>query len=391
MEIGDMAMSIFEYTEEQNMLRDTIRKFIDNEYPAEAAREIDKNDRYPRELIKKLAGLGVLGITAEEKYGGSGRDLIGAYIISEELARRSVALSWTYCDSVFFGSENISQLGNEDQKKEYIPRLVNGEIVFCYGLTEPNAGSDTAAIRTFAERNGNVFVINGSKTFISGASECEYILLLTRTDRSVAKHKGLSFFIVDTKSDGYSAKPIEKIGVHGSDTCEVVLENVRVPEYCALGGIEKLNGGWKQLLSTIEVEHIHVAAEGVGMAQGALEEILRYVKERTQFGKPIGSFQSVQHQIADLATEVLNSRLLTYYSADLAQQGKPCWMESAMAKLYATETAKKVSLAGVQLHGGYGYTMEYDIQRFARDSLVMTIGGGTSEIQRNLIAKSLGL
>jgi len=384
-------MSMFEFTEEQLMLRDTIRKFVDREYPPEKVREIDKNDRYPRELIKQLALLGVLGITTEEEYGGIGRDLIGAYIVSEELARRSIALSWTYCDSVFFGSENISQLANEAQKREYLPRLVNGEIVFCYGLTEPNAGSDTAAVQTYAEKDGNNYVINGAKIFISGASECDYNLLLTRTDRSVAKHKGLTFFIVDTKCSGYSAKGIDKIGVHGSDTCELTLDNVRVPSENILGGIEKLNGGWKQLLSTIEVEHIHVAAEGVGLAQGALEEILRYVKERVQFGKPIGSFQAVQHQIADLATEVLNSRLLTYYAADLAQKGKACWMESAMAKLYATETCKKVSLAGVQLYGGYGYTMEYDIQRFARDSLVMTIGGGTSEIQRNLIAKSMGL
>ncbi len=384
-------MSIFEFTEEQLMLRDTIRKFVDNEYPPEKAREIDENDRYPRELIKQLALLGILGITTEEKYGGIGRDLIGAYIVSEELARRSIALSWTYCDSVFFGSENISQLANEEQKQEYLPRLVNGEIVFCYGLTEPNAGSDTAAAQTYAEREGKDYVINGAKTFISGASECDYILLLTRTDRSVAKHKGLTFFIVDTKSPGYSAKQIDKIGVHGSDTCEITLDNVRVSSQKILGGIDKLNAGWKQLLSTIEVEHIHVAAEGVGLAQGALEEILGYVKERVQFGKPIGSFQAVQHQIADLATEVLNSRLLTYYAAALAQKGKSCWMESAMAKLYATEICKKVSLAGVQLFGGYGYTMEYDIQRFARDSLVMTIGGGTSEIQRNLIAKSMGL
>lgn len=302
-----------------------------------------------------------------------------------------MALSWTYCDSVFFGGEIISKLGNEEQKSEFLPKLILGEILFCYGLTEPNAGSDTAAIQTFAARNGSEFVINGSKVFISGASECDYMLLLARTDREAPKHKGLSFFIVDTKSRGYSARPIEKVGVHGSDTCEVVFDDVRVPEKLLLGGREKLNEGWKQLLSTLEVEHIHVAAEGVGIAQGALDKIIAYVKERSQFGKPISSFQVVQHQIADLATEVLNSRLLTYYAAGLAQEGKPCWMESAMAKLYATEIAKKVSLAGVQLHGGYGYTMEYDIQRYARDSLVMTIGGGTSEIQRNLIAKSLGL
>lgn len=387
----DSRVGMFEFSEEHNMLRDTMRKFVDKEYPPEVAREIDKNDRYPRELIGKMAALDLLGITVDEEYGGSGRDIIGACIVTEELARRSTALAWVYVDSVFFGGENISKLGNEMQKKEFLPRLVRGEIVFCYALTEPNAGSDTASVQTFAAREGDDFVINGSKIFISGARECDYMLLLARTDRSVPKHRGLTFFIVDTKAPGITARPIEKVGVHGSDTCEVALEDVRVPAERVLGGPDAVNKGWQQLLSTLEVEHLHVAAEGVGLAQGALEETLRYVKERTQFGQPIGKFQVIQHQLADMATEVQAARLLTYYVASLAQEGKPCWMESAMAKLYATEVAKKVSLAGVQLHGGYGYTMEYDIQRYARDSLVMTIGGGTSEIQRNLIARSLGL
>jgi alkylation response protein AidB-like acyl-CoA dehydrogenase len=378
------------FSEEHIILRDTMKKFVDKEYPPNVAREIDENDRYPRDVIKELAKLGLTGVTIDKEYGGEGRDIISACIVTEELARRSIALAWVYVESVFFGGENISKLGNEEQQRKFLPKLAKGDILFCYALTEPNAGSDLSSIQTFAVRDNNEFVINGNKMFISGARECEYMLLLARTDKTL-KNKGLSFFIVDLKTPGITARPVPKIGVHGSDTCDVALEDVRVPIDNLLGGPNCLNRGWQQLLSTLDIEHLHMAVGAVGMAQGAFYEILSYVKNRVQFGQPISKFQAIQHNIADLATEIQASRLITYYVASLSQEGKPCLEESAMAKLYATEVAKKVSLAGVQLHGGYGCSMEYDIQRYARDSLIMTIGGGTSEIQRNLIAKSLGL
>lgn len=382
---------MFEFSNVHNMLRDTVVRFLEKEYPLEALREIDENDRYPREIITKLSQLELTGLTIEEEYGGVGRDIIAACIVTEELARKSIALAWAYVDSVFFGGENISQLGSEEQKKEFLPRLALGEIVFCYALTEPNAGSDLGAIQTFANRDGDEFIINGTKTFISGATECEYMLLLAKTDRTASKSKALSFFIIDTKTPGIITKAIPKLGVHGSDTCEVVLENVRIPIERVLGGPGSLNRGWAQLMSTLDVEHAHVAVESVGLAQGAFDLTMRYVKERVQFGQTIGKFHVIQHQLADMATEIQAAKLLSYYLADRAHKRQPCGMESAMAKLYASEVAKKVALGGLQLHGGYGYAMEYDIQRYARDSLVLTIGGGTSEIQRNLIAKSLGL
>lgn len=378
---------------EQKAVKETIRKFVDKEYPPEAARLIDDQDHFPRDLLNKMAdNIGMLGVTIPEEYEGSGRDIVSAAIICEELARRSTALAWVFAECVFFGGENINRLGSKEQREYFLPKIARGELLFSYALTEPNAGSDTAAAQTFAEQVApGKFVINGSKIFISGASYCDYILLLARTDRSVAKHRGLTFFIVSRHQPGIVTRPIKKVGCHGSDTCELFIENVSADIEDVLGGPGCLNRGWDQLLDTLDVEHIHVAAEGVGLAEGALELALKYVNERVQFDRPVGKFQAIRHTLAEMATEVEAARLLTYHAAQLAQRMESCRKESAMAKWFSTETAKKVSLQSLQLHGGYGCTMEYDIQRFARDSLIYTVGGGTTEIQKNMIAKMLGL
>lgn len=373
------------FTEEQIMLRDSIRKLVEKKFDAEWARKVDLEDRFPIEALKPLAELDVLGLTFGEEYGGVGRDIVAATIVLEELARRSIALAWVYVASAFFGGENLGQLATEEQRQKYLPRIAKGEISFAYGLTEPDAGSDTAAVKTFARRDTDKFIINGTKTFISGATAADYMITLVRTNRDVAKHKGLSFFVIPLNAPGVSAKPIPKIGVHGSDTCEVVLDNVEVTMDELLGGEENLNSGWKQLLGLLDVEHIHIAAECVGLAQGAYEETAKYITQRKQFDVPISNFQVIQHTMADNYTQINAGRLLTYYAADLANQNVDCWKESAMAKLFTSEMAKKVALDGVQLHGGYGYALEYDIQRYMRDSIVMTIGGGTSQAQRNII------
>ncbi len=376
---------MFDFTDEQVMLRNSIRKLVDNKFDAEWARKVDEEDRFPRETLKTLAELDVLGLTFGEEYGGMGRDIVAATIVLEELARRSIALAWVYVAATFFGGENLGQLATEEQRHRYLPRVASGEICFAYGLTEPDAGSDTAAVKTFARREGDKFIINGSKTFISGGSQADYMITLVRTDKEVAKHKGLSFFVIPLDAPGLSAKPIPKIGVHGSDTCEVVLQDVEVSISELLGGEENMNNGWKQLLSLLDVEHIHIAAECVGLAQGAYEETAKYITERKQFGAPISNFQVIQHGMADNYTQLTAARLLTYYAADLANRNEDCWKESAMAKLFTSEMAKKIALDGVQWHGGYGYASEYDIQRYMRDSIVMTIGGGTSQAQRNII------
>lgn len=382
---------MFKLTYEHEMLKETIQKFVEKEYPPKVAREIDEKEIYPWEVLAKLAKLDLTGLTIPEEYGGVGRDILAATIVCEELARRSLVLAWTYVECVFFGGENIRHFGNEGQKRYYLPKIANGELIFSYALTEPNAGSDTAAVQTLAVRHGDSYLINGAKMFISGASQSDFMIVLARTDREAPKHKGITMFIVDTKTPGLTTRPIKKIGCHGSDTREVVFEDVAVPAENILGGPDYLNRGWQQLLGTLDVEHAHLAAEGVGVAQGAFEEALRYVKQREQFGRPIGSFQVIQHMLAEMATEIQAARAFTYWLAQMAQDERPCWMEGAMAKYYATEIAKKVALQSLQIHGGYGYSMEYDIQRYVRDSLVLTIGGGTTEIQKNIIAKGLGL
>lgn len=382
---------MFLLNEEQTMLLSSLQRFLNKEYPLERVKEIDDSDCYPRELVQKLAKLDLMGLTIPTEYGGVGRDLIAACLVCEELAKRSIALAWVYVEAVFFGGENIRHLGTEGQKKKYLPGIVNGEIIFSYALTEPNVGSDTASVQTFARPEGDGFRLNGSKMFISGASASDYMLVLARTDRNVPKHKGLTFFIIDAHAPGVSTKSIKKIGIHGSDTCEVVLDDVFVPLENVLGGLEKVNQGWGQLLSTLDVEHAHLAAESVGLAQGALELAIKYSKERKQFGQTINNFQAIQHTLAELATQIEAARLMTYNVATLAQDGKSCWKEGAMAKWYSAEVARNVAIRCMEIFGGYGYADEYEISRIVRDSLILPIGGGTPQAQKNIIAKALGL
>jgi len=379
------------FSDEHKMMVETLERFLAKHYPPEVIRKQDEEDKFPRQILKEMADLGLTGLTVPEEYGGTGRDITGACLVTEELARVSLTLSWAYVGNAFFGSENINILGNEEQKQRFLPRLAKGELLFAYGLTEPNVGSDTAAVQTTAVRTDGGFLVNGSKIFISGASESDYILTLVRTDKDAEKRKGLSFLIIDSKSQGITFNTLKKLGVHGSDTCEVVFDNVFVPAENLLGGEECLNKGWNQLLATLDVEHTHLCAESVGLARGALDLTLDYIKQRHQFGQPISKFQAIRHKVAELATLVETARVFTYHLTDMVQRNETCWKESSMGKLFTSEIAKKVSLECLQLFGGYGYMMEYDIQRYVRDSLVLTIGGGTSEIQKNNIAGAMKL
>lgn len=381
----------FEVKEEHRILAETIRRFMEKECPRELVRDLDKRDKFPEEIFSKLTELGVTGLTIPTEYGGTDRDIYGAVIVLEEISKRYAALGWAFVMSVFYGGENITKFGDIAQKKEYLPRLAEGTILFSYALTEPNAGSDAAAIQTSANRENGNYVLNGTKTFITGANHSDYMITLVRTDKTVAKHKGLSLFIVDSNSEGISMRPIEKLGYKGSSACEVVFEDVIVPETNILGGAECVNRGWTILLGTLDVEHIEVAACGLGIAEGALEDALVYAKQREQFGKPIGKFQAISHMLAEMYTEIEAARLIIQKTCWLIQNNKPCSTESAMAKYYATETAKKVSLQSMQILGGYGYTLEYDVQRYVRDALVLPIGGGTTQIMKNIIAGRLGL
>jgi alkylation response protein AidB-like acyl-CoA dehydrogenase len=280
---------------------------------------------------------------------------------------------------------------SEEQKKRFLPAIAKGELRFAFGLTEPNAGSDAANTQTRAVPDGDNFIINGNKIFITGSHVADYVMTVTRTDPNVPKHKGLTIFFVETKTKGFSAMPLGKFGGRAVASCELVYEDVVVPKDAILGGPDRLNDGWKQVFTTLNVERIVIAASYVGEGKLALQEATQYAKERVQFGQPIGKFQAVQHMLAEVATEIEAARWLTYRAAWLRKENQPCAKEASMAKLFASETSKKAALTGVQVMGGYGYMNEFDMQRHLRNAILAPIGGGTSQIQKNIIARQMGI
>jgi alkylation response protein AidB-like acyl-CoA dehydrogenase len=379
----------FRFTEEQEMLRDTVRRFVEKEIPPEVARQIDEKEEFPHELLQKLCDLGFMGINVPEEYGGQGGNVIDEMIFFEELARRLPVLAWAAGNIILYGNHIIGVNGNDEQKREYLPRLVNGELKFAYALTEPNAGSDASNIRTKAVLNEGGYVINGSKMFITGAGVSDIIVTNTRTGES--RTKGITVFLVDSQSPGYSARPIKMLGHRGSNTCEVHYDDVKVSPDRILGGKEFLNKGWYQMMRLLNKERLVLSSCALGIGYAAFEYALNYAKEREQFGQPIGQFQSIQHMLAEMATELEAARTLAYISAWKETQGMECVKDTSMSKFYCSEVAKRAALQGVQILGGYGYTMEYDAQRYLRDVLILSIGGGTSQIQKNIIGKQLGL
>ncbi len=381
----------FSLNVEHKMIQESVREFLKKECPVERVRELDEKDEFPMEIISKMKPLGFSSLTIAEEYGGTGRDIFGGIIVVEELSKRYPALGWVYVMSAFYGGVNIGRNGNEKQKQFFLPKIAKGDILFSYAITEPNAGSDAASAQTTAVKHNAGFKLNGTKTLITGADQADYILTLTRTDQNIPKHKGLTMFIIDRKKEGIEVTPLTKLGYKGSSWCEVVFNDVELNAEDILGGPSCINNGWSQVLATLDVEHLEIAACSVGLAQGAFDEAIGYAKKREQFGQPIARFQSIQHMISEMATEIQAARLLLYYTTWLVEKNKPCSLESAMAKYYASEVAKHVSLQAMQIFGGYGYMMEYDIQRYIRDVLALPIGGGTTQIMKTIIAGRLGL
>lgn len=379
----------YNFTEEQNMLRDTVRRFVEKEIPREMAVEIDEKDAFPHELLQELCDLGFMGMNVPEEYGGQAGNIIDEMIFFEEISKKLPVLAWAAGNIILYGNEIICTNGSEEQKKKYLPKLVKGELKFAYALTEPNAGSDAASIRTKAVLHGNHYVINGSKMFTSGAGIADIVVVNTRTESS--QFGGITDFLVETESKGFSARPIKDLGYRGSNTCEVHLDNVEVPVENILGGPKKLNHGWKQMMRLLNAERLLLSACALGIGQAAFDYALNYAQEREQFARPIGKFQVIQHMLAEMATELEAARRLAYYAGWKKTQEMECVKETSMSKYYCAEVAKKIALQGVQILGGYGYTMEYDAQRFLRDVLVLSIGGGTTQIQKNIIGKQLGL
>ena len=380
----------FELTEDELILKSVAKSFVDRECPKEYIRRLDEEDRAPMELRDKMAELGWMGLPIPEEYGGSGGDIMGIVLIVEQLAQRGQILCNLYMTSLMFGSESLIRFGSEEQKRFYLPKIASGEVKLSLALTEPDGGTDIlGSLKTTAVRDGDSYVINGQKTFISFAQLADYLLTVARTDQHPVKRaEGLSIFIVDRQSPGITMNKIHKLGLKGQDANEVFFNEVRVPEKNLLG---ELNKGWYHLTNTLNSERICASAMAVGFAQAAFDDALEYAKQRTAFGKPLGQFQVLQHYLVDTAVEIEAARMMTYRAARLSSQKKPCAVESAMAKLLASECAFKAATQGMRILGGVGYTMDMDMQRYLRDSLVLLLTPISNEMTKNLIGQSLGL
>ena len=376
----------FDLTEEQKMIRKLMRDFAEGEV-APGADERDRKKEFPLEVIKKMAKLNLMGLPFPEEYGGAGADTISFAIAVEELSRVDASVGITYSAHISLGCAPIYLFGTEEQKRKYLVPLCRGETLGAFGLTEPNAGSDAGGTRTKAERDGDEWVINGTKCFITNASYADFVSLTAVTGRKGDKSE-ITAFIVPTDAEGFTVNAnYLKMGLHSSNTTELVLENVRVPHENVLG---KVGEGFKQFLITLDGGRIGIGAMAVGIAQGAYEAALRYAKERVQFGRPISKFQAIQHKLADMAMNIEVARNMVYKAAWLKDQGRRFTKEASMCKLFASEMAMRVCDQAVQIHGGWGYMHDFKVERYFRDAKLTEIGEGTSEIQRNIIAREIG-
>lgn len=375
----------FDLNEDQKMLRDSIKEFVER-HVAPTVMERDQSKEFPHEIVKQLGELGMLGIYHEEQYGGAGFDTLSFCLALEEIARWDASLALTVASHTSLGTGHIAIAGNHEQKLKYMPSLCSGEKLGAWCLTEPGSGSDASGMKTTAVKDGDHYILNGSKIFITQGSVGDVYVVLAKTDPDKGT-KGISAFIVEGEWDG--VKPgsgMHKLGMNSSDTTEVVFENVKVPAENLLGD-EGM--GFIDTMKVLDGGRVGIAALSVGIARGAFEESLKYSQERKQFGKAIGDNQYIEGKLVDMATEIEAARLLVWRAAWLKDSGKPYTTEASMAKLFSSELSVRASLEAVQIHGGYGYTKEYHVERFLRDSKLMTIGEGTSEVQRLVIARQL--
>lgn len=376
----------FELTTEQKLIQQTVREFAQAEIKP-VAEELDRAKKFPREIVEKMAEMELFALPFSEEYGGTGDGYLAYAIAVEEISKASGSVGITYAAHCSIGTYPIYLFGTEEQKQHWIPRLASGKSLAAFGLTEPDAGSDAGGTRTTAVPDGDNWLINGTKCFITNPSVAEVVIVTAVTEPGIGTN-GISAFIVPTATPGFSvSKAYEKLGLHASDTAEIVLEDVRVPKENLLG---KQGEGFKQFMQVLDGGRISIAALSLGIAAAALEESLAYAKSREQFGRPISKFQAIQFKLADMAMEVELARLMIYKAAWLKDQGKPHGKEASMAKLFASETSVRAALQAIQIFGGYGYTKEYPVERYLRDAKLMEIGEGTSEIQRIVIAKHLG-
>lgn len=376
----------FDLSQEQAAVRSLAREFAEGEV-APGAGERDRTGRFPLELVTRMGELGLMGIPFPEAYGGMGGDTVSYALAVEEISRVDGSLGITLAAHCSIGMGPVYYFGSEEQKLRYLPGAARGEYLASFGLTEPGAGSDSAGTKTTAVRDGDQWVLNGSKSFITNAHYCGYIVCTAVTSPGEG-HKGISAFIVTNPTPGFTIGPAyEKMGLRSSDTRPLYFEDVRLPADSLLG---KPGEGFRQFMITLDGGRISIGAMAVGIAQGALDAALAYARQRVQFGQAISRFQAIQFKLADMATEVELARQMVLKAAWLKDQGRPFTREAAMAKLYASETAVRAANQAIQIHGGAGYMEDLPVSRFWRDAKLTEIGEGTSEIQRLVIARQLG-
>ncbi len=375
----------FELTDDQRRIRDVARGFADAELGEKIA-PYDARHEFPHEIVKKLGELGFMGVLVDPEYGGAGLDYVAYALIVEELCRGDASVGITMWAHNSLCMSHIARFGSKSQKAKYLPPLAGGAVLGAWGLTEPGSGSDAAALRTRAELREGVWILNGSKAFITNASVGGTAVAMARTDPE-KKSKGISAFILEKGMPGFSAgTPYRKLGLHASDTAELIFEDCRVPAENLIG---ERGMGFAHSLQVLEGGRIAMAAMAVGIAQAALDQAVRYMKQRTAFGRTLAEFNGLQGMVADIATEIEVSRLLTLQAAYLKDSGRPAMHAAAMAKVFASETAMRAATKAVQIHGGAGYITEFPVERIFRDAKLTEIGEGTSEIQRMVIAREI--
>jgi butyryl-CoA dehydrogenase len=375
----------FKYTEEERMMLQMVRSFAEKEIKP-LAKETDKEHKYPAETVKKLAELGLMGVSVPVEYEGAGMSNICYAIAIEEISRHCAATGVIMSVNNSLACEPVKIFGSEEQKKTFLADMASGRKLGCLGLTEPNAGSDAANLATTAVLDGDEWVINGRKIFITNGNEADYCVLIAQTDKSLG-HRGICAFIVDLDNPGFSVGTLEdKLGIRGSSTAELVFEDCRIPKENLLGEMGK---GFRVALTTLDGGRIGIASQALGIARGAIEDATAYAKERIRFGRPIAKLQAIQWMLADLTTQYEAARLLTHRAAWLKDQDESYSKEAAMAKLMAAETAMKAATQGIQILGGYGYTTDYPLERYFRDAKITEIYEGTSEVMRLVIATNV--
>lgn len=363
------------------------RQFAENEFTREIQDELDQTGEFNWDMHKKMAKYGFMGVKIPKEYGGQGADYLTYALMIEELARVDSVLSIYANTSNSLGGGPLMLAGNEEQKCKYLPPIASGEKILVFALTEPGAGSDAGGTTTTAVQDGDSFILNGRKCFISGAPVADWCVVFAKTDLKAKGSKGISMFIVDMKLPGVSCGAHEKkMGINGYPTCDVVLEDVRVPVGCLIGPLHK---GFQYAMKTLDGGRLGMAAQAVGVAQGCLDEAVKYAKERKQFGKPISSFQGISFMLAEMATDVAAARELVYHAAVLKDNNKDATQACSMAKFFAAEAANRCAYKAVQIHGGYGYIKDYKVERLYRDARICSIYEGTTQVQQMVIASQL--